>query len=246
MSLRHHEIAEAGHRILDPFTNEKLRLLGQVSRAGRGTKVLDLACGKGEMLCRWADWFGVVGVGVDVSDVFLAAARARAAELGVAGHVTFVHGDAGAYVADAGAFDIASCLGATWIGGGLAGTVALLRRAIRPGGLLLVGEPFWNETPPAEALAAMELGADDYASLAGTSDRLEAAGLELLEMVLADGDSWDRYEAAQWLTVSDWVAANPADPDHAAMVEFLARGRETYLRWGRRYLGWGAFVTRPR
>ena len=28
MSLRHHEIAEANHRILDPFTDEKLRLLG--------------------------------------------------------------------------------------------------------------------------------------------------------------------------------------------------------------------------
>jgi hypothetical protein len=26
----------------------------------------------------------------------------------------------------------------------------------------------------------------------------------------------------------------------------LDRDRLTYLRWGRRYLGWGVFVTRPR
>lgn len=46
MSLRHHEIAEAGHRILNPFTDEKLMLLGQVCRVGEGTRVLDLACGR--------------------------------------------------------------------------------------------------------------------------------------------------------------------------------------------------------
>jgi SAM-dependent methyltransferase len=247
MTLRHHEIAEAGHRILDPFTDEKLRLLGEVAGVGPGTRILDLACGKGEMLCRWAEWFGSGGTGVDLSHVFLAAASARAAERGVADRLSFVQGDAGAYVAKEGAFDIASCIGATWIGGGLAGTIALLRSAIRPGGLLLVGEPFFHEPPPAEALAAWGFSeAESYVSLAETGARLEAAGVELLEMVLADGDSWDRYEASQWRTISDWLAANPDDPDHAAMREFLANGRETYLRWGRRYLGWGVFVTRPR
>jgi SAM-dependent methyltransferase len=246
MSLRHHEIAERDHRILDPFTDEKLRLLGEVSRVGPETRVLDLACGKGEMLSRWAGWFGSTGLGVDLSSVFLAAARARADELGVSGSVAFVEGDAGAYEADAGAFDLGACLGATWIGGGLAGTAALLRPAVRDGGLILLGEPYWNEEPPDEAAAAFGFAPGDYASLAGTAERLDAAGLELLEMVLADGDSWDRYEASQWRTIADWLIANPDDEDHDAMVRFLEENRRTYLRWGRRYLGWGVFVTRAR
>src|SRR5690606_8350733 len=66
--LRHHEIAEADHRILNPFTEEKLRLLGEVSRIGPGARILDLACGKGEMLCRWAADFGSAGHGVDLSE----------------------------------------------------------------------------------------------------------------------------------------------------------------------------------
>lgn len=246
MSLRHHEIAEANHRILDPFTDEKLRLLGEVARVGPGTRVLDLACGKGEMLCRWAEWLGAGGVGVDLSSVFLEAAGLRASELGISDRVSFVQGDAGAYVAAAGAFDVASCIGATWIGGGLVGTVALLKPAIRSGGLALVGEPFYHEPPPLEALDAWDFGEDDYGSLVETGHRLEDAGLELLDMVLADGDSWDRYEASQWRTIADWLAVNPDDQDHEAMREFLVKGRETYLRWGRRYLGWGVFVTRPR
>ena len=246
MSLRHHEIAEANHRILNPFTEEKLRLLGEVTGVAAGTRVLDLACGKGELLCRWAEWFGSGGVGVDLSPVFLGAAVARSAELGVADRLTFIQGDAGTYEPEPGAFDVAACIGATWIGGGLAGTISLLRPAVGRGGTILIGEPYWVEPPPDEAVEAFGFGADEFVSLEGTLDRLEAADVELVEMVLADGDSWDRYEAAQWRTIVDWLDANPADPDHDAMRAFLDAGRRNHLRWGRRYLGWGVFVTRPR
>jgi SAM-dependent methyltransferase len=246
MSLRHHEIAEAGHLILNPLVEAQLRLIGEICEVGPGTRLLDLACGKGELLCRWAEWFGAGGVGVDLSHVFSAAARERATELGVADRVSIVQADAAGYAADGGAFDIVSCIGATWIGGGLGGTVELLRPAVRPGGLLLVGEPYWIDPPPPEAVAAHEFAPDEYVSLEGTLDRLDAAGVELVEMVLANPDSWDRYEASQWLTVTRWLAANPEDPDHDAMRAFRDEGRRTYLRWGRRYLGWGVFVTRPR
>ncbi len=246
MSLRHHEIAEARHRILNPLVEAQLRLLGQIARARPGIRVLDLACGKGELLCRWGEWFGSAGVGVDLSTEFCAAARARVAELRVADRVEIVEGDAAAYRAEPGGFDIACCIGATWIGGGLAGTVELLRPALRPGGLLLVGEPFWNETPPEECVAAHGFAWDEFTSLEGTFDRLDYAGLELVEMVAATPETWDRYEASQWLTVTDWLAANPGDSDHDAMVRFRDDSRRTYLRWGRRYLGWAVFVTRPR
>jgi SAM-dependent methyltransferase len=246
MSLRHHEIAEANHRILDPFSEAKLRLLGELCDAGPGTRVLDLACGKGEMLCRWAEWFGAGGHGVDLSHVFLAAARERAAELGVADRVTFEQGDAGAYLPAAGGYDVASCIGATWIGGGLAGTLALLRPAVREGGLVVIGEPWFIDEPPAQAFADWGFAPDDYTLLDGTARRIEEAGFELLEMVHASPDDWDRYEASQWRTVADWLRANPDDPDHAAMAAYLAKSRADHTRWTRRYLGWGVFVTRSR
>ena len=51
MSLRQHEIAEANHRILNPFTDEKLMTLGTICGLQPGQRMLDLACGKGELLC---------------------------------------------------------------------------------------------------------------------------------------------------------------------------------------------------
>jgi hypothetical protein len=242
--LRQHEIAEASHRILNPFTDEKLELLGQLCRLRRDMRLLDLASGKGEMLCTWAQRHGIRGLGVDISEVFVPAARDRAAHLGVADRVRFELADAGAYRVDEASFDAVACIGATWIGGGLAGTIGLMRPAVAPGGLLLIGEPFWRETPPAEAYDALDFGPDEFTSLPGTLDRFAAAGLELLEMVLADEDSWDRYVAAQWWTVARWLDDHPDHPDAPAMRDYLDRSRRSHLAYGRRYLGWGVFVLR--
>jgi len=243
-TLRKHEIAEAEHRILNPFTDEKLMLLGAVCRLTPGARQLDLACGKGEMLCRWAQTYGTAGHGVDISTVFLTAARARAVELGVADRVSFEHADAATAVPSDASFDVVSCIGATWIGAGLVGTIALMRQAVRADGLLLVGEPYWTEPPPEAARETLGLPGDDFVSLEGTLDRIEGAGAELVEMVLADGDSWDRYEASQWWTVERWLREHPDHPDAGELREYLDDSRRSHLRYQRRYLGWGVFVLR--
>jgi SAM-dependent methyltransferase len=240
--LRYHEIAEAGSRILNPFTEAKLALLGALCRFGAADRLLDLACGKAELLSTWSSRYGIAGTGVDLSDLFLDAGHARAAELGVSDRVTLVKGDAGEYVEPG--HDVVSCIGATWIGGGLVGTLRLMRRSVRPGGLLLVGEPFWHAEPPDEAYAGSYGKRGDFVTLAGTHDRFTEAGCELVEMVLADHDSWDRYAAAQWFAVERWLAENPDHEDAPWMAEMVRDARREYLAYGRRYFGWGVFVLR--
>jgi SAM-dependent methyltransferase len=245
MCLRFFEIALVSHRILNPFTEEKLSLLGEVCDLRAGMSQLDLACGKGEMLCSWAAKYSLTGTGVDISEVFLAAARERARDLRVEDKVTFVQGDAGKYPRDEHAFDIVSCIGATWIGDGLQGTVQLMKRALKDkNGLLLVGEPYWIDPPPDEAVEALTETKQGFTSLEGTLDRLEDEGLDLVEVVLANEDSWERYEASQWMSGSNWLRDHPDDPDAPAFREWLEHNRRAYLRYGRRYLGWGVFVLR--
>jgi SAM-dependent methyltransferase len=240
MSLEFHEIAETNHRILNPFTYDKLMLVGKVCRLKMGMRQLDLCCGKGEMLCQWGQYWGTGGVGVDISKVFLEAARQRAVELSVDDRVRFVEGDAAQYVAgqnfeQGDRFDIVSCIGATWIGNGLVGTLKLMLPALKDGGLLLVGEPYWIDTPPEEAYAGIGVGKDDYTSLMGTLERFHAAGLELVEMVLANPDSWDRYEAG-------WLRANPDDPRAPGIRQMFETSQREYFAYQRRYFGWGVFV----
>lgn len=145
-------ITESAHRIHNPITPEKLATLGAALRLETGARVLDLGSGSGEMLCTWARDHGIVGVGIDMSPLFSEQAKRRAEELGVADRVEFIHGDAAGYVSDEKA-DVAACVGATWIGGGVAGTVELLARSLRTGGIILIGEPYWRQLPPTESVA---------------------------------------------------------------------------------------------
>ncbi len=81
---------ESSHRLHNPFTPEKLAVLGRALRLAPGTRVLDLAGGSGELLCTWARGHRIAGPGVDISTVFTRNARARAAELGVEDRVASV------------------------------------------------------------------------------------------------------------------------------------------------------------
>ena len=114
--------------------------------------VAELGSGSGEMLCTWARDYGVIGTGIDMSQLYTEQARLRAERLGVADRVEFIHGDAAGFVSDE-KVGVAACLGATWIAGGVAGTVELLAQSLRTGGIILIGEPYWRQLPPTEEVA---------------------------------------------------------------------------------------------
>jgi SAM-dependent methyltransferase len=236
-------IRERDHRIHDPLSEEKLAVLGRVIKLRAGDRILDLACGSGEMLCTWARDHGIAGLGVDLSRSFVASAIARAQELGVSDRVAFLHADASDYVGTP-PYDVACCVGASWIGGGVAGTLALLERSLRPGGMVLLGEPYWAKEPPDEATikGCWATFRDEFRSLPALVQQFGELGWNMVEMVVTSPDDWDRYVAAQWLSVRRFLDENPDDELAPEMRAELDAAPLRHVTYQREYLGWGVFA----
>ena len=235
----YYAVAERDHEIQNPTSIEKIELLGRYLRLDPAVRVLDLACGKGGPAVLLASTFGCTVLGIERAPEFAEAARERVTSAGVGDLVEIVEADAHAFTLEPEGWDAAFCLGATFVWDDLAGTLAALTPAVRPGGYVVVGEPYWRQWP-------LPRGIDDqgFLALRDTVGRIEAAGLSLQGMIASSEDDWDRYESLHWRALDEWLAANPRDPDASEIRERHERNRDDYLSFQRELLGWAIFIAR--
>jgi SAM-dependent methyltransferase len=237
---RYFVVAESGHALQNPTSEEKVRRLGQVLRLGPGSTVLDIASGRGGPAIVLAAETGCTVSGIEISPDFHAVAIERAAAAGVSERVGFRLGDASAQPLPEGPFDAALCLGASFVLGGLSGTLDVLEPVVRPGGHVVVGEPFWRRLPLPEDY---EDRVYPFTTLEGTVTIFEAFGLPVVSVLASSEDDWDRYETQHWDAVERWLAENPDDPEAADIRSMHERAKSVYLRHGRDYLGWAIFAS---
>ncbi|KAF0669310.1 hypothetical protein L244_16630, partial [Salmonella enterica subsp. enterica serovar Worthington str. BCH-3194] len=67
-------------------------------------------------------------------------------------------------------------------------------------------------------------------------------GYDVVEMVLADPQGWDRYEAAKWMTMRRWLEENPDDEFAQEVRTELTAAPKRHVTWTREYFGWGVFA----
>jgi SAM-dependent methyltransferase len=231
------EIAERDHELQNPTSVEKILLLGSYLRLNPESRVLDLACGKGGPATILASAYGCRITGVEIRAAFADAARERIAAVGLDGLVEIHTADAATFPLEPESLDAALCLGAAFVWGTIADAAAVLVPAVRPGGYVAIGEPYWRRLPLPDGIEP-----EGFVSLPETVERLESAGVALTGIIAASEDDWDRYESLHWRAMEEWL---PDQTDESIAARHEQR-RGDYLRRRRPLLGWAIFVGRKR
>ena len=229
------------HVVCNPMSTAKLDEIIGLLKLNSGSVVLDIACGKGEMLIRLAERYKVSGVGVDISPYFVADVKQKLQERVPGAQIEILNMDGADYRPDR-SFDLAMCIGAEWIYEGYRGTLRALKAMTKPGGLVLVGEPFWLKEPDEEYLIAESHTRDMFDTHYENVLIGEDEGLVPLYTIASNQDDWDRYETLQWYAAARYAQESPDDPDVPEILARVAHGRTNYLRWGRDTLGWALYL----
>ena len=99
-------IGHEDHVFCNPLSEPKFdELIAQLA-IPYGGRILDIACGKAELLARAVARYDCLGVGVDLSPFCVAEARARFEEEGRASAIEVVEANGSEYEAPLGSFDV--------------------------------------------------------------------------------------------------------------------------------------------
>lgn len=236
------DISERFMEIINPISAEKLLRIGEVMGFEEGDRIVDFGCGFAEPLALWAEEFGIGGVGIDLREYAVERARAKMAERDLADRIEIVQGNAAEYEFEKGAFDAATCIGASFIWGGWRETIRGMRGAVADGGRLAIGECYWltDEVPP-EYAEVQTAPSGEHELLDGAREE----GFDVEYVVRASHDDWDRYESSNWRSFLAWIEENPEHPDRQAVIDRLHSDQDEYSRYARQYVGWAIYVLKP-
>ncbi|MEV8600318.1 methyltransferase domain-containing protein [Streptomyces griseoviridis] len=234
------QLAHADHPVNSPLDDESVRRLLRRT-VGRGdAHVLDLGCGEAAWLLRTlVEHPDVTAVGVDNSAQALAKARKEAAALGVERRLVLQHQDAAEFASDR-RFDAVLSVGAAHAFGGLLPTLDAARGHLAPGGLVLVGDAYWEREP---TTAAREL-LGEYEDLATTVDRVVAHGWTPVFGHISTRQELDDFEWCHTGSLATWALDHPDDPDSADVLDAATTHRSQWLRGYRDSFGFLTLVLR--
>ncbi len=240
-----YDITLKKHLVCNPTSEAKLVHLVRLLDLPKGAGVVDIACGKGEFLIRLAEQYEVRGLGVDISPYCIEDCKKKATVRLYKPNIKFTQMDGAEFGPEPPAsLDLAACIGASWVFKDHNETLKTLKSWVVPGGLIVVGEPFWLHDPLQEYLDASGSQREDFGTHVDNVKVGEKHGLQLVYTIVSDKNDWDQYEGLQWLATDEYARQNPNDPDITELMNRVTSGKNIYLKWGRDTIGWAIYIFR--
>ena len=240
--MKLYDISEPFMEIINPLEVDQVIKLGEVLGLSESDRIIDFGCGCAKFLAIWAVEHGISGTGIDIREYSVQRAKEILEREGVADRIEIVLADGKDQGVEDNSYDLAMCIGASFIWNGFRGTIQGMRDAIKPDGKLIIGEPYWRKVPVPEEYLKENPGFFTEIEI------LKAAreeGFDLEYMLRSSEQGWDNYEATNWLGLNHWLDINPDHPDRQQVTDWMRKNQEMYLEYGREYLGFAVYVFRP-
>ena len=240
---KYYDTTHKKHIICNPMSKDKLDRLFILFGLKPSSRVLDIACGKGEFLIRLTQLFNISGVGVDISPYFIKDCKENKNKRVPNSDIEFLEMDGSKYLPKGNEkFDLTMCIGASFIYKGFIGTINALKDMTKPNGYIIIGEPYWQKNPDDKYLEISRMKKEDFNSHLKNIEISDKEGLNCLYTLVSNHDDWDHYETLQWWSTNDYVTSNPDDPDNPELLDKIKKAKKEYLLYGRDTLGWAVYV----
>ncbi len=187
------DVVHSKQLIMNPMRSSKLDRFIEALDLSKGARVLDIGCGKGEFLLRLHKEYGISGIGVDKSPYCISDCDKNKIEKAPNANIEYLLMDAADFTTEK-QFDLTCCMGASWIYDGIKGTLQALKELTKPGGLIVLGEPYWIKEPSPEYLAAEEMKKETFHTHRENVMMGDELGLTCGYTLCSDHEDWDIYE----------------------------------------------------
>ncbi|MCJ7982979.1 methyltransferase domain-containing protein [Priestia sp. OVL9] len=160
-------IAHSKHLFSNPISETKINRIIDFLQLEPHAKLLDIGAGKCELLIRLVEKYDIEATAVELYEGSILEAKQQAQKRIPEEKITYIVKDAKQVVSEyVNHFDVGICVGSTHALGSLELTLQSLKRNVKKGGFILVGEGYWKKKPSQAYLEA--LGGADESELKNT------------------------------------------------------------------------------
>jgi len=210
---------------------EELLRFGYEIGLNQNSRVLDLCCGYGTVLKVWSEAFGIVGVGVDRDEGFVATGKERLEKAAIE-RVRLVCEDETTYVDDE-KYDVVICSETI---GSICDTLRLGDKFLKKGGIIAYQKLYSKVANPPQELVEFD---GEVLSLSRLNHIFNENGYCLISMASDTDSAWERY-------VINWSGRNDINrlrenPSENRLKEWIDKWYSMYFDYRRQYEGQAMF-----
>lgn len=236
----------AHHKFYNPISEAKVERILNIVNLKPLDKVVDIGSGKCEILIRLIEKYDIIGTGIELYEGFIKEAQLNANGRISNENLILVNEDAKEIISNSvdSQYDMGICIGSTHALGGLEATIKELKKCVKNGSYIVIGEGYWKGKPSCEYLNVLGANESDLNSHYGNIQIAEELGLISLWSTVASEDDWDEYECLYSMSIENYCYENPEDTDYKEMLQKIRDWRKTYFSMGRDTLGFGLYLFR--